>query len=243
MPDSVNARLVLEVSDGFWGNLVAHTITKETGKHELGTEAHGADGAVLDNQALVGGEKSLQWGDDLAQVRLVAGVVVGPLGVKDVVQSDKPLCLVHSSTPHTAKLLHVGADAEKETQVHAEGTDVGAGFAADPEDTQVAVIIKLDELALVDGTDTKLALDGRNQGRALEQSTSERLESLGEGSLATRDLVVQADDADVLLSGTLLGLDEARGTVDADDETSRHLGIEGSAVARLLNTIKLLSIS
>lgn len=119
----------------------------------------------------------------------------------------------------------------------AEGSDVGTGLAGDPEDTEVAVVIELDDLGLVDGTDTELTLDGRDQGRALEQSTGQGLEGAGELDLATRQLVVQANDADVLLSGALLALDEPRRAVDADDQASRDLGVEGTAVAGLLNTV------
>jgi hypothetical protein len=52
--------------------------------------------------------------------------------------------------------------------MHTESSDVGAGFAADPEHAQMPVVVKLVELALVDGTDTKLSLDGRNKRWSLE---------------------------------------------------------------------------
>ena len=68
--------------------------------------------------------------------------------------------------------------------MHAEGTNVRAcqndhhprksrclakqtGLAADPEDTQVPLGVELEQLALVDGTDTQLTLHGRNERRAL----------------------------------------------------------------------------
>jgi hypothetical protein len=213
-----------------------HTVSEETGKHKLGTVAHGIDGAVLNDKTLVGGQEDLEGRDHLAQVRLIARVVHGPLGVQNIMQRNQVLRLVHGTTPHAAKLLHVGADAEEETKMHAEGTDVGTGLTADPEDTEVTVIVKLDELALVNGTDTQLALDGRDERRALEQGTRELLQSLGELGLAAGDLVVEADDADVFLSGALLGLDEARGAIDTDNQAPGDLGIEGTAVAGLLNT-------
>lgn len=111
----------------------------------------------------------------------------------------------------------MGAHAEEQTQVHAEGTDIGAGLAGHPKDAEVAVVVELDQLALVDRADTQLALDGRNEGRALEESTGEGLESLGESGLAAGDGVVEADNGNVLLTGTLLGLDEAGGAVNADN--------------------------
>lgn len=133
----------------------------------------------------------------------------------------------------------MGTDTEQQTQVHAQGSNVGTSLAADPEDAEVAVIVELDELALVDGTDTELTLDGGDQGRTLEEGTGEGLEGAGELGLATGDLVVETDDADVLLSSTLLGLDEAGSTVNADDEAASDLGIEGTAVAGLLASVDM----
>jgi hypothetical protein len=135
----------------------------------------------------------------------------------------------------------VSADTKEETKMHAKGTDVGSGLAADPEDTEVAVIVELNELALVDCSDSELALDSGDQGGALEESAGQGLEGLGELRLATGQLVVQADDAHVLLSGSLLGLDQSSGTVDANNQASGDLGVEGTAVARLLNSTERIS--
>jgi hypothetical protein len=46
---------------------------------------------------------------------------------------------------------------------------------------------------------------------------------------------VQTNDANVLLAGALLRLDEARGTINAHDQRSGHFWIQRSAVARLLH--------
>ena len=153
-------------------------------------------------------------------------------------------------------------DTEQQPQVHAQRPDVCAGLARHPEDAQVALIVELDQLALVDRPDTQLALDGRDQGRALEQRARQRLEGLGEGGLATGDGVVEPDDADVFLARALLGLDEPCGAVNADNwrcrvsfrsssrardgwisidtgsrtQTAGNLGIEGTGVAGLLHT-------
>jgi len=137
----------------------------------------------------------------------------------------------------------VAADTEKKTQVDAESSDIGTGLAADPEDTQVSVIVELDELALVDGSDTELTLDGRDQGGTLEQRTGESLESAGELSLATGQLVVEADDSHVLLSSTLLGLDETGGAVNADNQAARDLGIESTTVTSLFTSENALDPS
>lgn len=58
-------------------------------------------------------------------------------------QSDQVLGLVHGSTPDTAELLHVGANTEQKTKMHAKSTDVGSSLAADPEDTELPLVVKL----------------------------------------------------------------------------------------------------
>lgn len=151
-------------------------------------------------------------------------------------QSDEILCLVHGTTAYTAQFLHVSTNTEQKTQVHAECTDIGSSLTADPEDTEVAVVVELDQLALVNGTDTQLTLDGGDQRRALEEGTGQGLEGTGELGLAARQLVVESNDGDILLSGTLLGLDQAGGTVDTDNQTTSDLGVKGSRVTGLLNT-------
>lgn len=150
-------------------------------------------------------------------------------------QRDQVLVLVHSTRPHSSQLLHVRANTEQQTQVHTEGSNVRAGLAADPEDTEVAVVVKLDKLGLVDGSDTELTLDGGDQRRALEEGAGEKLKGAGELGLAAGNLVVESYDGAILLSGTLLGLDKARGAVDTDDETSCDFGVEGTAMAGLLD--------
>lgn len=149
-------------------------------------------------------------------------------------KSDKALRLVHSTTANTSKLLHVATNTEKETQVNTECSDVGTSLTADPEDTEVSVVIELDELALVDGSDTELTLNGRDQRRTLEERTGEGLKSAGELSLATGQLVVEADNSNILLSGTLLGLDKTGGAVNADNQATGNLGIKSTAVTCLL---------
>lgn len=215
------------------------TKTEKTGNHKLSTVADSVNGAVLDHDTLVAGEKGLEGRDDLTEVGLVAVVVLHPLGIENVVEGDHILGLVHSTGPHTAQLLHVGANTEEKTQVHAEGTDIGTSLAADPEHTELPLIVELIELRLVDGTDTELTLDGGDERGALEERAGERLEGTGELGLAARQLVVKTDHAHVLLSGALLGLDETGGAVNADDQTSRDLGIQSSRVSSLLNPIPL----
>lgn len=216
------------------GGCSIHTVSKETRNHQLGTVAHSVDGRILDDNTLVASEKSLERADDSSEVALVTLVVVKVLGVENVVKGYETLALVHGTTPYTSQLLHVSTNTEDETQVDTESTDVSSGLAGNPEDTKLPLVVELVKVALVNGTDTKLPLDGRDKWRALEKSTSQGLEGACELLLTTWEFVVQSDDADILLSGTLLGLDKTGSTVDADNQTSGNLGIEGTRVTSSL---------
>lgn len=55
--------------------------------------------------------------------------------------------------------------------------------------------------------------------------------------MAAGQLVVETDDGNVLLSGALLGLDKTGGTVNADNQASRNLGIESTTVTSLLRSV------
>lgn len=50
------------------------------------------------------------------------------------------------------------------------------------------------------------------------------------------DHAVQTEDADVLLAGILLRLDQTSGALDANDQTAGDLGVQRSAVAGLVHT-------
>lgn len=76
----------------------------------------------------------------------------------------------------------MSTNSEKQTEMDAKGSDVGSGLAGHPENGKVAVIVKLgymlvlncfiemmgctnlNELGLVDSSNTKNSLDGRDQG-------------------------------------------------------------------------------
>lgn len=163
-------------------------------------------------------------------------LTVLPLSIQNVVKGDQVLVLVHSTGAHSSQLLHVRTDTEQKSQVDTECSDVSAGLTADPEDTEVAVVVELNKLGLVDGSDTELTLNGRDQGGSLEQGTGKELEDASKLCPAARDLVVEAHNGNIFLSGSLLGLDETGGTVNADNETTSDLGIKSTTVAGLLGS-------
>ena len=214
-----------------------HTESQETRNHELSTVAHSTNGTVLDDNTLVGSKQALKRTDNTSQVRFVALVIHHILRIQNVVERNHSLILAHRTATNSAELLHVRTHTKQQSQVDAKRSDIGTSLAADPEDTQMAVIVEFVELGLVDGTDTELALDGGNQWRTLEQRTGQSLEGASELGLATGDFVVESDNANVFLSGALLRLDETSGTVDTDDKTASDLGIQSTAVTSLLRSI------
>ena len=114
--------------------------------------------------------------------------------------------------------------------MHAERTNVRSGLAADPKDTEIAVRVELEQLALVDGTNTKLSLDRGDQRRSLKEGSrkcGDRSRDLG----LVLNFAVQAKHGHVLFSCTLLRFYQSRRTVDTDDEASRNFGIESTAVS------------
>jgi hypothetical protein len=131
------------------------------------------------------------------------------------------------------------ADAEQQAKVDAERPDIGPGLAGDPEHGEVPVGVVLEQLALVDGPHPELALDGGDERGPLEHGAGERLERAGDAG-GVGDGGVEARDADVLLAGALLRLDEAGGAVDADDEVAGDLGVERAAVAGLVDAEEAL---
>ena len=103
-------------------------------------------------------------------------VVVLVLRIEDVVHGDEAVVFVDESRPGAAKLLHVPSYAQEETQVHAQRSNVRTSLAAYPKDAQVALVIVLDQVALVDRADAQLALDGRDKGWALKEGTGQRFD-------------------------------------------------------------------
>lgn len=105
---------------------------------------------------------------------------------------------------------------EQQTKVNAERSNVSASLAADPEDCQVAVIIELEQLGLVDSSDAQLSLDRGDEWWSLKEGTSQGLDGCRQ-LLDVCQAVMKAEYRNVLLSCSLLGLDEPGGSVDADD--------------------------
>lgn len=129
-------------------------------------------------------------------------------------------------------------NAKEKTKVDTQSPNIGSCFAADPENTKVSVVVELKKLALVNGSDTKLALDGGDQRRPLEKCTSQRLQSASELGFATGNLVMETDNANIFLSCTLLRFNQTSRTVDTDDQASCDLGVQSSTVASLLGSMK-----
>mmetsp|Transcript_10076 Transcript_10076/g.28250 ORF Transcript_10076/g.28250 Transcript_10076/m.28250 type:complete len:213 (-) Transcript_10076:533-1171(-) len=174
--------------------------SKQTGNHKLGTVADGVHRGILDDHSLVVRQEDLEGHDDPTEVGLVLGAVIDVLRIKHVVHGDHVVRLGEHTGTDTAQLLHVSAGTNEQTEVDAHGSDVRSGLARDPKDTQVALLIVLDELGFVNGADAKLTLHGRDEGRTLEEGAGQSFD----GPVELAHVLygrVETDDADVFLTG------------------------------------------
>lgn len=73
-----------------------------------------------------------------------------PLSVFYVVEGHHTCVFFQSTRSNSSKFLHVGTTAEEVAQMNAKGSDVGASFAVNPDDTHVSFFVVLDETQLVD---------------------------------------------------------------------------------------------
>ena len=142
------------------------------------------------------------------------------------------IVLCQRPAPHSPQLLHMPTHTQQQTQMHTQRSNVRARLAIDGKDGEMAVVVKLDQLCFINRSDAQLPLDGRDQRRSLEEGARERFQRALEVSLGA-DLVVQAQDANVLLAGALLRFDEASGSVDADGQAAGDFGVERAGVACL----------
>ena len=76
----------------------------------------------------------------------IPGVVEQPLSVEDVVHRHDIIVLAGDTTPDSSQFLHVRSYTQQQTQVHTKRSDVGSRLARHPEDTEVPVVVVLDQL-------------------------------------------------------------------------------------------------
>ena len=127
----------------------------------------------------------------------------------------------------------MSANSGEETQVNAQGSHVGSCLAIHPKNTQVSIFIVLQECTVVDGSNSKLSLDGRNERRSLEECPRECFHrSLNLGNITSS---VKTRQDDISLSGSLLRLDQTSGAIDAYNQAARNFRIECSGVSRLFD--------
>jgi hypothetical protein len=141
--------------------------------------------------------------------------------------------LTNGSRTNAAQLLHVSTGAENESEMHTESSDIGSGFTRNPENSKVTLLIILEKSRFMDGTNTQTALDGRDQRRTLIQGTTKSVETTLDFGLV--GISMETCDGNVLLTCSLLALDETRSTLDANDQTSSNLGIQRSTVSSLFD--------
>ncbi len=97
------------------------------------------------------------------------------------------------------------------------------------------VVVKLVQFALMNSPYPQLSLDRRDERRPLEQGSSKSLEGSRELGFASRQLVVEPYDTDILFPRSLLRLYKSCRTVYTHYETASDFGVECSAVSCFLH--------
>ncbi len=169
-------------------------------------------------------QQDFQGHDHTSEIALVTKFLVVPLSILNIVHGDHGLILLESARASTSELLHVGTDSQNVADVNAKGSHVGAGLTRDPEDAHVSFLIVVEELALVDGANTELLLDSRNQRRSLEDWPGQAQKSLLD-LLDLVNMLMELNDGNVLFTSGLLSLNKASCVVDAGDEAASNLRI------------------
>jgi hypothetical protein len=129
----------------------------------------------------------------------------------------------------------VPSSAQEKAKVNTKGSDIGAGFTANPEDPQMPLRVIFVQLAFIDRSHTKPSLHGRDQRRALEESTSKAFDG-GREKVGVGDIVVQTNNSNVFLTGALLGLDQTSRSINANNKATSNSRIKSARVASLLDT-------
>jgi len=83
--------------------------------------------------------------------------------------------------------------------VYAKSTYISTGFATNPEDGHLLLFIELDEFALVDCSDSQVALDGGDDWRSLKQGTAHCLQGLG-NLFSVLNRTVETNNTNVLFT-------------------------------------------
>jgi hypothetical protein len=120
-----------------------------------------------------------------------------------------------------------------------EGTNVSTSLTVNPDDTQISLLIVIEEVELVDVSHTELLLDSRDKRRSLETGTLERFKSLLQ-FLDFVNFAVELEYGDVNFTGRLLGLNETSRVVKARDKATSDLRVKGTGVTSLLELQDLL---
>jgi hypothetical protein len=84
----------------------------------------------------------------------------------------------------------VSTNTEQKTKVHTKCPDVGTGFARHPEDRKLAVIVELEEFAVVNCSYSQLSLHGGNERWSLKKRAGQSFDGASQLCLAARQLLM-----------------------------------------------------
>lgn len=105
----------------------------------------------------------------------------------------------------------MSSNTEQQTDVNTKGSDVCTCLTWDSEDTKSFFSIKLQQLWLMNGSDSELSFDSWDFWGLLEQTASQSTQNLLETDFVING-AVESDNTDILFTGWLLGFDKTSGS-------------------------------
>src|SRR5579859_934080 len=123
--------------------------------------------------------------------------------IKNVMTSNDAIVFAHGTTSHPSQLLHMSTHPQQQSQMHTKRTNIRPSLTTHPKHSQPSLIIKFQQLTLMNSSNPQLSLHRRNKRRSLKQRPCQILNGPRQRSVGGKR-VVQAEDTDVFFSGGLL---------------------------------------
>mmetsp|Transcript_15791 Transcript_15791/g.23555 ORF Transcript_15791/g.23555 Transcript_15791/m.23555 type:complete len:222 (+) Transcript_15791:422-1087(+) len=141
---------------------------QKTRNHQLGPITNGIDSRILHHNPLVIRQQDLKRHNNPSQVLLILCRIIHMLCIQDIMHGTHIIILAQNTRSDPPQLLHMSPGPNQETKVHAKSTNIRSCFTVHPKNTKITLLVKFNQFRFINGTNTKLTLDRRDQGRSLK---------------------------------------------------------------------------
>uniref|UniRef100_A0A2P2KIV7 Uncharacterized protein n=1 Tax=Rhizophora mucronata TaxID=61149 RepID=A0A2P2KIV7_RHIMU len=218
----------------FLSNLNIILKPQQSRNHQLGPITNCIDSRILHNQPLIASQKHLQWHNCSPQVTLILKIVINPLSIQHIMHSHHIIFLPQNSRPHPPQFLHMPTNPKNQSQMYTHSPHISPCLTRNPKDNQVPIWIILQQLTLINGPNSKVPFNRRNNGRPLKHCPSKCFECSCHFCYISH-FTVQSRHTNILFSGTLLRFNKASSPINANNQVTCYFRIQSATVARFLD--------